>query len=101
MSCGIGRRSGSDPALLWLWCRPAAVALIRPLAWEPPYAMSAALKTKKKKNLLVKLYKVFKIQVTSFLTIVFFLLFSVQWMPGLWPFLLIPSIWPQELMWGK
>ena len=21
-----------DPALLWLWCRPAAVALIRPLA---------------------------------------------------------------------
>ena len=28
-----------DPVLLWLWCRPAAVALIRPLAWEPPYAM--------------------------------------------------------------
>ena len=27
-----------DPALLWLWCRPAAVAPIRPLAWEPPYA---------------------------------------------------------------
>ena len=25
-------------ALLWLWCRPAAIALIRPLAWEPPYA---------------------------------------------------------------
>ena len=22
-------------ALLWLWCRPAAVALIPPLAWEP------------------------------------------------------------------
>ena len=28
-----------DPPLLWLWCRPAATALIRPLAWEPPYAM--------------------------------------------------------------
>ena len=27
-----------DSVLLWLWCRPAAVALIRPLAWEPPYA---------------------------------------------------------------
>ena len=27
-----------DPALLWLWFRPAVVALIRPLAWEPPYA---------------------------------------------------------------
>ena len=31
-------------ALLWLWCRPAAVAPIGPLAWEPPYAMGAALK---------------------------------------------------------
>ena len=27
-----------DPALLWLWHRPAATAPIRPLAWEPPYA---------------------------------------------------------------
>ena len=27
-----------DPALLWLWCRPAAIAPIQPLAWEPPYA---------------------------------------------------------------
>ena len=25
-----------DPALLWLWCRPAAAALIRLLAWELP-----------------------------------------------------------------
>ena len=30
-----------DLALLWLWCRPAAEAPIRPLAWEPPYAASA------------------------------------------------------------
>ena len=36
-----------DPALLWLWCRPAAVAPIRPLAWEAPYAVGAALKTQK------------------------------------------------------
>ena len=28
MSCGAGRRSSSDAALLWLWCRPAAVAPI-------------------------------------------------------------------------
>ena len=33
-----------DLALLWLWCRPAATALIGPLAWEPPHAMTAALK---------------------------------------------------------
>ena len=39
-----------DPGLLWLWCRPTAVALIGPLAWEPPCAVSAALKDKKKKK---------------------------------------------------
>ena len=44
MSCGVGRRRGSDLALLWLWCGPAAVALIRPLVWELPYATGAALK---------------------------------------------------------
>ena len=38
-------------ALLWLWRRLVAVALIRPLAWEPPNAMVVALeKTKKKKS---------------------------------------------------
>ena len=26
-----------DLALLWLWCRPVAPALISPLAWEPLY----------------------------------------------------------------
>ena len=24
MSCGVGHRGGSDPALRWLWCGPAA-----------------------------------------------------------------------------
>ena len=33
-----------------LWCRPAAVALIRPLAWEPPNAAGAALKRQDKKG---------------------------------------------------
>ena len=32
MSCGVGRRRSSDPALLWLWRRLAATALIRSLA---------------------------------------------------------------------
>ena len=31
-------------------CRPAATALIRPLAWEPPYALGAALKSQKAKK---------------------------------------------------
>ena len=44
MSCGAGRRCSSDLALLWLWHKLAAVAAIGPLAWEPPYAMSATPK---------------------------------------------------------
>ena len=47
MSCGVGRRRGSAPLLLGKWRRPAAVAPIRPLAWELPYAVGAALKIKK------------------------------------------------------
>ena len=50
MSCGISCRRGSDPALLWLWCRLVAAAQIQPLAWEPPYAVSTALKGLKKKK---------------------------------------------------
>ena len=57
MSCGVGRRHGSDPMWLWLWRRPAATAPIRPLAWEPPHATYSAQKRqkdrgKKKGNLL-------------------------------------------------
>ena len=46
MSCGIGCRRSLDLALLWLWRRPAAVALIGLLAWEPPHAAGVALKSK-------------------------------------------------------
>ena len=59
MSCGVGCRRGLDLALLWLWCRPVATALILPLAWEPPYAVGTAqengkmTKKKKKKRLLL------------------------------------------------
>ena len=48
VSCGVGLRHGSDLALLWLWHRPAATALIRPLAWEPPYAVGEAQRNSKK-----------------------------------------------------
>ena len=37
-----------DMMLLWLWYRLAAVAPIGPLAWEPPYVLGMALKSKKK-----------------------------------------------------
>ena len=35
-----------DLVLLWLWCRLATVAPIRPLAWELQYASGVALKSK-------------------------------------------------------
>ena len=47
-----GRRLGSDPELLWLWRSPAAIAPIRPLAWEPSYAVGSALEKTKKKTRL-------------------------------------------------
>ena len=50
VSCGVGRRHGLDLAFLWLWRRPAAVAPIRPLPWEPPYATGEALKRQKDKK---------------------------------------------------
>ena len=50
MGCGVGWRLGSDPKLLWLWRRPAAVAPIRPLFWEPPHAVDVALKRQKNQN---------------------------------------------------
>ena len=59
MSCGVGGRRGLDLALLWLWCRLAAVARIGPLAWELPYAAGTAQKKdkKKKKSKAVKIKK--------------------------------------------
>ena len=50
MSYGVGHIRSLLWLWLWLWHRPAAVALIRSLAWAPPYAVGAALKTKKKKK---------------------------------------------------
>ena len=55
MSCGVDHRPGSDLALVWLWCRPAAVAPIQPLAWEPPYAALQPWGKKKKKELAIRI----------------------------------------------
>ena len=48
--CSLGFRCGSDPVLLWLWCRLEAVAPIWPLAWKFPYSMGVALKIQKQTN---------------------------------------------------
>ena len=57
VSCGVGRRQGSGPTMLWLWRRLEAIALIRPLAWEPPCATGAAQKRQKKKKKRIYLSK--------------------------------------------
>ena len=50
MNCGVGRRLGLDRVVLWLWRRPAVVALIGTLAWELPYVSDSALKKQKQKQ---------------------------------------------------
>ena len=50
MNCSVVRVQGSDPTLLWLWLWPAVVASFKPLAWELPYAVGAALENTKKKK---------------------------------------------------
>ena len=60
MSCGVGRRCGSDLALLWPWDRLAAAALIEPLAWELPNAAGVALKRKKKEICALSMKKILK-----------------------------------------
>ena len=48
MSFSVDIRRSSDLILLWLWL--AAVAPIRPLAWEPPYAVGKTLKKNESKG---------------------------------------------------
>ena len=65
--CGVGRRWGSDPVLLWLWQRAVAVAPIQPVAWEPLDAVSMALKSKKKrkKNCLIEVQLNYNVMLIS------------------------------------
>ena len=56
LSCGVGRRYRSDLRLWWLWCRLAATALIRPPAWEPPYAVGVALKIYTQNYFMLKFF---------------------------------------------
>ena len=50
MNCGVGYRHSLDLMLLWLWHRPVATALSRPLALKPPHAMCAALENTKRQK---------------------------------------------------
>ena len=51
VSCGVGHKCSLDPTLLWLWRRPAAMAPMRPLAWEPPYATGVAQENAKRQKI--------------------------------------------------
>ena len=113
MSCGVGCRRSLDLMLLWLWYRLEAIAPIGPLAWEPPYAMSVALKpykSKKKKkkefsahissNIFPGLFSLFSFWDShnvfdghpfALTTLIFFILNSVPWQWFLPPCL--PAHW--------
>ena len=67
--------------LLWLWCRPAAVAPRRALAWEPPYASGVALEKAKRQKVNILINKKFStpspalVIFLSFFFIFYFILF--------------------------
>ena len=69
MICGVGCRRGSDPKLLWLWFRLAAIAPIRPLAWECPYAAGVALKRQKRKKKRKKYMYIINVETSAVLLI--------------------------------
>ena len=56
--CGVGHRCGSNLALIWLWCRPAAATATQPLAWELPYATDVVLKRKKNNNSKIIIFNI-------------------------------------------
>ena len=51
MNCGVGCSRGSDPVLLWLGCRLAAVALIPPPSLGASTCCRCGLKKKKEKRI--------------------------------------------------
>ena len=57
VSCVVGCRCGSDPVLLWLWCRLAATAPTGPLTWEPPDAAGVAQEMAKRQKKKKKSWK--------------------------------------------
>ena len=54
--------------LLWLWCRPGAIALTQPLVWELPYDTAAALKKdlKKKKKKRKEVFSILMKGISTF-----------------------------------
>ena len=52
--------------LLWLWRRPKTTASIRSLAWEPPYAASAALEKEKRPKKQTKKKELLKVKFRNF-----------------------------------
>ena len=56
MSCGVGRRHGSNMVLRQLWYRLAAAAPVWSLDWETPYGVDVVLKKTKKKVAYVLKY---------------------------------------------
>ena len=52
VSCGVDCSRGLDPTLLWLWCRPAAAAVIPLGNFHMQYAVGVAPPQKKKPKIL-------------------------------------------------
>ena len=54
VSCGVGHRCSSDPSLLWLWCRLAAVVQFKPQPGNFHMPRMRPQNRRKKKKLQVR-----------------------------------------------
>ena len=54
LSCAVGHRHGSDPVLLWLWCRPVARAPIQTPSLGTFICLRSGLRNGKKTNNKIK-----------------------------------------------
>lgn len=57
-TCGIGRKFGSDLALLWLWCRPFVLAAVHVDVWSQWFWCCAASSRRSLQRRLSKMYLV-------------------------------------------
>ena len=91
MSCGVVSRHSSDPTLLWLWYMLVAIAPIGPLAWEPLYAIGVALKDKKEKKYLNRIFVL--LLCNSFSLLIFYICsYVILWFPLLLPVFFLRSV---------
>ena len=75
----MGCKHGLDPVLLWLWRKPADVALIRLLAWELPCAHEwGPKKDREKKRMRTPILNVYCVFATGYFSTLIYIYHPTQ-----------------------